>query len=561
DRTRVATRASQLSKKVDPNAVLEKILDSSVTLSMREVVGVSKEVASCLQDALKVKRADFVSAPASNLVTTTPNQLIRLTMECNQRPVSFIVDTGSQLNIISEKVCKSIVRRPINTAKAITMNDANGGTGKLLGLVEDVPLKLGHVRTPIDAYVAENPPFPGLLGRPWQVAHKIGIEERDDGTYLTFPNKEGYPRSEILVTPSAYIPDASLGVYSAIVKEWSQDEAPCIVDSQPGGNDCDDDVPDLISASSSDNESEGVQSIDSNEVSVPASVSSETDSDDEASSDEEFFVDEDGDSYTLDHVLGLLSVREGSEEDAERMEKKVFWKVRRMLEAQSPELSSVRAGPCTIMAGSSVEFPRSTPGTVSRAFLLRDAKVFNRAGGCSGHVIVKVIPYTRKNYRRFEQLEDDSIREVSVASVQIDDAPVSHGAVTLMRPAVPTPAPVVSLRTWLCGYNVPFLIDTGSQIDCIHANMWRSIGTTHSLVRTNNRLVNVTGTRLRCLGVWKVMITVGTITSPIDLHVVESLTAPGIPGRPWQEHNQMWMDHTLDGVQVGIRSRDGFHTY
>ncbi|KAI0353420.1 hypothetical protein OH77DRAFT_1386841, partial [Trametes cingulata] len=283
--------------------------------------------------------------------------------------------------------------------------------------------------------------------------------------------------------------------------------------------------------------------------------------DDETSSDEESFVDEDGDSYTLDHVLGLLSVREGSEEDAERMEKKVFWKVRRMLEAQSPELSSVRAGPCTIMAGSSVEFPRSTPGTVSRTFLLRDAKVFNRAGGCSGHVIVKVIPYTRENYRRFEQLEDDSIREVSVASVQIDDAPVSHGAVTLMRPAVPTPPPVVSLRTWLCGYNVPFLIDTGSQIDCIHANMWRSIGTTHSLVRTNNRLVNVTGTRLRCLGVWKVMITVGTITSPIDLHVVESLTAPGILGRPWQEHNQMWMDHTLDGVQVGIRSRDGFHTY
>ncbi|OSC96235.1 hypothetical protein PYCCODRAFT_1347913, partial [Trametes coccinea BRFM310] len=75
---------------------------------------------------------------------------------------------------------------PINMDEAISMNDANGGSGRLLGLVEDIPLKIGHVKTPISAYVAENPPFDGLLGRPWQRAHKIGIEERDDGTYLTF---------------------------------------------------------------------------------------------------------------------------------------------------------------------------------------------------------------------------------------------------------------------------------------------------------------------------------------------------------------------------------------
>ncbi|KAI0323635.1 hypothetical protein GY45DRAFT_1349747 [Cubamyces sp. BRFM 1775] len=178
DRARVPAKASQISKNVDPTAVLDKILDAPVTLSVRDVVGVSKDVANCLQEVLKVKKADTVPAPASHLVTSKAGSLIRLEMECNQKPVSFIVDTGSQLNIIRE---------------AISINDANGGTGRLLGLVEDIPLKIGHVKTPISAYVAENPPFDGLLGRPWQRAHKIGIEERDDGTYLTFPNeKEGH---------------------------------------------------------------------------------------------------------------------------------------------------------------------------------------------------------------------------------------------------------------------------------------------------------------------------------------------------------------------------------
>ncbi|KAI0632636.1 hypothetical protein C8Q77DRAFT_1058494, partial [Trametes polyzona] len=186
ERARAPVRRSQLNREVDSDDILNKILNSELTMSVREVVGVSKEVASRLQDVLKVRRADFVAPPASNLITTPATPLIRVEVECNHKPVSFIVDTGSQLNIISEKVCKNIVRRPINTNEAISMNDANGGTGRLLGLVEDVPIQFGHVKTPISAYVAESPPFDGLLGRPWQRAHKIGIEEREDGTYLTF---------------------------------------------------------------------------------------------------------------------------------------------------------------------------------------------------------------------------------------------------------------------------------------------------------------------------------------------------------------------------------------
>jgi hypothetical protein len=68
-------------------------------------------------------------------------------MECDGNPIQAIIDTGSQLNIVSERICKSLIRRPIDYTTSISMNDANGGEGKLTGVVENVPLDFGSVKT------------------------------------------------------------------------------------------------------------------------------------------------------------------------------------------------------------------------------------------------------------------------------------------------------------------------------------------------------------------------------------------------------------------------------
>ncbi|TBU21914.1 hypothetical protein BD311DRAFT_677247, partial [Dichomitus squalens] len=107
-------------------------------------------------------------------------------MKYKDAPIDFIVDTGSELNIISKDVYDTFEGLMINPAEAVTMRDANGGSSKLLGLVREIPLKVGPIYTPIDAYVSSSPAFAGVLGRPWQREHQIGIEEREDGTYLTF---------------------------------------------------------------------------------------------------------------------------------------------------------------------------------------------------------------------------------------------------------------------------------------------------------------------------------------------------------------------------------------
>ncbi|KAI0654531.1 hypothetical protein C8Q70DRAFT_925573 [Cubamyces menziesii] len=245
--------------------------------------------------------------------------------------------------------------------------------------------------------------------------------------------------------------------------------------------------------------------------------------------------DDDKDEDRLDHVLGLLSSKENSVDDEDEWERDMYRKVWRFLEVRNPGSTLTKAGPCTIMTGTSLELQNPDPGVISKTFLLRDAKLFNRAGGCQGHVIVKVVPYSASNCMRFEQLEDDTLREVS--------------------------STLLTMHGWLEGYTIPFLIDMGSQIDCINANIWRTIGWAHPLTRRAERLLNVTGSRLRCLGVWKAFVTIGTITSMVDLHVVEGLMEAGILGRPWQELNQMSLNDTDEGVYLSIRSGNGFHTY
>ncbi|PIL36991.1 hypothetical protein GSI_00683 [Ganoderma sinense ZZ0214-1] len=147
EKPRPASKTSQISKDVDPGVVLDKILDTPVTLPIRDIVGSSKEVSACLQDAIKVKKVDLGQPITSNLVTKNKHDsLIHIEMKYKNTPIDFIVDTGSELNIISRRVYNMFEGLVINPAEAVTMRDANGGSSKLLGLVQEIPVSEFEVR-------------------------------------------------------------------------------------------------------------------------------------------------------------------------------------------------------------------------------------------------------------------------------------------------------------------------------------------------------------------------------------------------------------------------------
>lgn len=554
ERIKPPPRLSQLSKEVSSDTILNKILDSTLSMTVREVVGVSKDVAGRLQDILRVRKAEFVQLPTTNLVTAHTGALIRVEVECNHKPVSFIVDTGSQLNIISEKVCKNIIRRPINTNEAISMNDANGGSGRLLGLIENVPIQFGFVKTPINAYVAENPPFDGLLGRPWQKAHKVGIEERDDGTYLTFPNKPGYQKYELLVLSS---PDtlSMPGVYSAIVQEWTPEQA--IAPTIPA-DDMDifgrfEEVPPGAEEETPDKEDLHLETSTDDEDMTSKNEPDPGDSDNSSNEDDE--EDPDSEDDDLERALSFMNFHDRIDEE-ERAERTSYHTIRSILQRDTPDTPAVRAGSCTLMSDTTVEFANSMEGLDHRIFLLRDAKLFTRGGGYYGHAIVKVIPYTDANLTLFTH--------------QLDPQPPTAASISVVKPksSIPTTVkgrpglhPLIKIPIHINGKTIMFLLDTGAQVNCIRDDIWKYLGGVNNAPLTYPYIANATGDHLKCIGTWRTGVLFGTVFMEMDLLVVEGLTSPGILGRPWQKQGQLWTEETREGTYLGITSEDGGNSY
>ena len=202
ERKKFTPRQSTISSQVNPQDVVYKILSTPITLAVGEVMGVSKELSSMFQDVLKFKSTKPETHIVSFVENSVRGNLIKLDIVCNGKIINAIVDTGSELNIMRKDIWKDL-RIPMDIAKQCTINDANGGEGILHGLVQNVPLSCGSVRTYANCYVGENLPFELLLGRPWQRDNRINIEERSDGTYLIFRSAENEDSQfEMLAAPS-----------------------------------------------------------------------------------------------------------------------------------------------------------------------------------------------------------------------------------------------------------------------------------------------------------------------------------------------------------------------
>lgn len=112
-----------MQSQVDQRNVLGRILSQPVTLQVGEVFGISKEMTSGLRDVLKPKPAfktQFIqymedeptakthenvhALIAASFASRKKGTLIKLPMTCEGRPITAIVDTGSQLNIAHPRI-------------------------------------------------------------------------------------------------------------------------------------------------------------------------------------------------------------------------------------------------------------------------------------------------------------------------------------------------------------------------------------------------------------------------------------------------------------------------
>ncbi|KAJ7062090.1 hypothetical protein C8F01DRAFT_1251907 [Mycena amicta] len=223
---RPVTRQSAISATVDRTAVTNRVLDTTVEMSLRELMEVSKDVRTEFTELIRVRNPKVVLMSARRLPgplvgnvawPRTDGVLIKVEMMSGDSIICAIIDTGSQLNVVRGELARLKIKHVVDMTQVINMNDANGGSGQLRGMIRGAELVCGGLRTTADLWVSEQAPFELLLGRPWQRANKVSIDERKEGTYLVFKDATtGRPRFEMLAAPAEDDMDSPFVQFQAV---------------------------------------------------------------------------------------------------------------------------------------------------------------------------------------------------------------------------------------------------------------------------------------------------------------------------------------------------------
>ncbi|KAJ6514374.1 hypothetical protein C8R47DRAFT_1206737 [Mycena vitilis] len=203
-------RYSDIQSTVQIPSIIDRILDLTIPMTVREAFVSSKEIRTGILDCIKLRNVKAVllgNGQENPLVAQwnwprTEGVLIKIDVESRGHLISAIIDTGSQLDVVRADVAALKIQRPVDMTYVTNMNDANGGKGQLRGYIHDAEFNCGGVLTSTDLWVSHQAPFELLLGRPWQRGNMVTIDEREEGTYLVFKDRDTrQPRYELLAIP------------------------------------------------------------------------------------------------------------------------------------------------------------------------------------------------------------------------------------------------------------------------------------------------------------------------------------------------------------------------
>ena len=186
---------SPIETMVKTSELVDRALDSKVTLSARELMAVSPEVRKQVRELVSNKKVtahmmeedstdsyltscfdrstpstaflnvERYEGQSSAAAASLPLRVIFPVFASGVEP-ECILDGGAQIIAMRRDIWERI-GAPLTLNKAMTMESANAGTVKTLGLIENHPVRLGPITFYLQIQVIENAPFEVLLGRPF----------------------------------------------------------------------------------------------------------------------------------------------------------------------------------------------------------------------------------------------------------------------------------------------------------------------------------------------------------------------------------------------------------
>jgi hypothetical protein len=136
---------------VSPCEVLDKLLNMEVTgVTAHEMIGVSHNLRMASANLITVHN---VTSANTNTQAhhmqgcLTHGSLLEIPVTIGETTYTAVVDSASEVNIIRSDVYQNDMRILIVSEVDMVLCDTNGGNNHLLGLVPDLEMKVGTLRT------------------------------------------------------------------------------------------------------------------------------------------------------------------------------------------------------------------------------------------------------------------------------------------------------------------------------------------------------------------------------------------------------------------------------
>ena len=199
---------SDIEQTTDLKKILEeRVLDSHVTLSLRELLGIAKkEFHDTIVDLVKRKRQqsdeeeERPQKAKTNAITMAKDEVeedmvdshytrphwARATTETpvkigeKKETVVALIDHGSEINLMSTEVYKK-GRWPINTNHGWKIRAATKATEDLYGACPSIPITIGDVEIDQHFFVQDSASHPIILGQPYITSSRMETKVFDNG--------------------------------------------------------------------------------------------------------------------------------------------------------------------------------------------------------------------------------------------------------------------------------------------------------------------------------------------------------------------------------------------
>ena len=206
---------SELDKNVKTDQIGEKIMNTPIQLSIREILAVSGEIADYLHDQTRKRRipiedrpAATAPAPAPTAVQATtaassissinvnsvntksyytlPSDHTKITLD-DQLSMNATLDNESEVNMMPKHMFERM-NLPIDTEIHWRINAYNIDSGlEAAGSIDvchDIPINLGGIEVKQHIFVMEYSNADLILGRSWERAVRASYINEDDDSYI-----------------------------------------------------------------------------------------------------------------------------------------------------------------------------------------------------------------------------------------------------------------------------------------------------------------------------------------------------------------------------------------